>query len=546
MDIYIRPADTTKARLSFVNLKHMMSIYENRFGPYRWERVGYVITSLGAMEHATNIALPAHTVTGSTSNEWLYAHELSHHWFGNLVTCASAGDMWLNEGWAVFCEQVFMEGMYGWDAYKSYSRENHESILSKLHTSAGDGSYMAVFGIPHQYTYGKTVYDKGASMAHSLRGYLGDSLFFPAVTAYLDSFRFQAASTHQFRDFLSSYTSQNLTPWFDAWIFSPGFIHYGIDSVTILPQGNNFTVSVWVKQKLKGPSQYCNHNRIEINFLDAQWNMHSRIMEFSGIKGDQSFLLPFNPLAIMLNAEEKTLDASTSQYKKVKQTGLIDFTTEKFKLDVTQAADSAFVRVIHNWVAPDPLKSFVPRLILSENRYWTIEGHFPSGFTAKGRFSYGKNNYLDPLLLADNKDSLVILYRKDATEEWQGINFTKTGTAIIGFMVVDNLKQGQYTLAVWDDNPLGVQNRINDKKHGQLEVFPNPASEVLSFHAPKDAGYFRISDTAGIIRQSGVLSEQSEEQTIHLSTLAAGTYFIHLYSDKGKRIAGSTFIKTDN
>ena len=544
LDIYIRPADTAKARLSFVHLKNMMQIFENRFGPYRWPRVGYVITTLGAMEHVMNIALPTHTVTGSTSNEWLYAHELSHHWFGNLVTCETAGDMWLNEGWAVFSEQIFTEGLYGWQAYKDYARENHESILSKLHTSAGDGSYMAVYGIPHNYTYGKTVYDKGGSMAHCLRGFLGDNLFFPALKAYMDSFSFKSANTFQFRDFLSNHSGINLTPWFDAWIFSPGFLHYSIDSVKISPQGTNFNVQVWIKQKRKGPAQFCLHNRIEVYFMDASWNLHSRMIDYSGIDGSQTFSLNFNPLAVLLNAEEKILDASTSQYKRIKQAGLIDFTTEKFRLDVVQANDSGFVRVTHNWVAPDALKTFVPRLILSDNRYWTIEGYFPAGFSAKGRFSYGKLNYLDPILLADNKDSLVILYRSNPAQDWQGIPFTKSGSSVAGYLIVDNLQPGQYTLAVWDDNPLGLSELASQKSLKHLEIFPNPAAEVLSFKADFPASFYRISDTAGTIRMSGVINQNSEEQTITISSLPTGLYYLRLFSDKGAVISGAKFIKS--
>ncbi len=540
MDIYCKASDTSRVKGSFVNLSHMMSIYENRFGPYRFDRVGFVLTTLGAMEHATNIALPAHTVNGSTTYEWLYAHELSHHWFGNMVTCATAEDMWLNEGWAVFSEQIFMEGMYGWEAYKKYSRENHESILSKLHTTGSDGSYMAVYGIPHQHTYSRTVYDKGASVAHSLRGYLGDSIFFPAIRAYLDSFAFNSASTFQFRDFLSAYTGQNLNPWFDAWVFSPGFIQYGIDSVKTFQLGSGYASEVWVKQKLKGPAQYCQHNRIEVYFLDPNLKVHSRLMEFTGNKGSEVFILDFIPLAIMLNIEEKILDASTSQYRYIAQTGITDFTTEKFRLEVSQISDTAFVRVTHNWVAPDPLKSFVPRLILSDNRYWTIEGHFPQGFSANGRFNFGKFNYLDPVLLADPKDSLVILYRENAGEEWQGVPFTRSGSPVVGFLSVENIKPGQYTLAVWDDNPVGIEKENPTEKIKSAEIYPNPAQDRIYFKKPEGATSYKIIDSSGIVRQSDIINES---QNVNIAVLPAGTYLMAFYNNKGKQVASAKFIK---
>ena len=127
------------------------------------------------MEHATNITYPNSSINGSLSDEWLYAHELSHMWFGDKVTCASADDMWLNEGWAVFCESVFREGLYGKESYKTTMRSKLKDVLQFTHIK--DGGYRALYGIPPEYTYGSTVYDKGGQVAHTLRGYLGDSLF---------------------------------------------------------------------------------------------------------------------------------------------------------------------------------------------------------------------------------------------------------------------------------------------------------------------------------------------------------------------------------
>ncbi|MBK7286707.1 MAG: hypothetical protein IPI95_06145 [Flavobacteriales bacterium] len=88
------PGDTAQVRGSFAHLKNAFDTYERWFGPYRWNRVGYVLTSAGAMEHATNICYPDFAADGTLGNEDLIAHELSHHWFGNLITCARpSGDV---------------------------------------------------------------------------------------------------------------------------------------------------------------------------------------------------------------------------------------------------------------------------------------------------------------------------------------------------------------------------------------------------------------------------------------------------------------------
>jgi aminopeptidase N len=100
----------------------------------------------------------------------------------------------------------------------------HRDVLHTGHVV--DGGYYAVSGIPTEITYGNTVYQKGALMVHTLRNYLGDELFFPAVQAYIQEFKNDYASSMDMRDFFSSHTGVNLNDFFDAWIFTPGFPGY--------------------------------------------------------------------------------------------------------------------------------------------------------------------------------------------------------------------------------------------------------------------------------------------------------------------------------
>jgi aminopeptidase N len=223
---YCKPSDKSKVEGTFVNMKNILRIFEDHFGPYPFERVGYTATpgGLGAMEHASNISYPFSGWTGSKDKEWWYAHELAHMWFGDKVTCASAEDMWLNEGWAVWCESVFREGIYGNQAYKDNMRSKLKDVLQSAHVI--DGGYFALYGIPQTITYGNTVYQKGGQVTHTLRGYMGDSLFFGGVKAYLQKYAYNYASTYDLRDFLSSYSGIDLKPFFDAWVFTPGFPHF--------------------------------------------------------------------------------------------------------------------------------------------------------------------------------------------------------------------------------------------------------------------------------------------------------------------------------
>ncbi|MBM3436639.1 MAG: M1 family metallopeptidase, partial [Bacteroidetes bacterium] len=230
VEIWVMPQDSDNVAGSFVNLDEIMQIFEESFGPYRWDRIGYVGTAIGAMEHATNVAYPHFAINGGLQYESLYAHELSHMWFGDNVTCASAEDMWLNEGWAVFADALFQESLYGEAQYKDFIRAKHKQIIQYCHTSSGDGSYFPLNQIPQEYTYGMTAYDRGATVAYTLRGYLGDSLFFDAMAGYNEYFELDFASSEDLRDFLTSHTGIDMTGWFDNWVFHSGTPEYSIDS----------------------------------------------------------------------------------------------------------------------------------------------------------------------------------------------------------------------------------------------------------------------------------------------------------------------------
>ncbi len=476
---FCRPADVSKIPGTFSNLKNILGVFENHFGAYPFERVGYSGTpgGLGAMEHAGNISYPFSGWTGNTSGEWWYAHELSHMWFGDMVTCSSAEDMWLNEGWAVWCESLYREGIYGKQAYKDNMRSKLKDVL--LSTYIADGGYYPVSGIPQSITYGKTVYEKGGQVTHTLRGYMGDSLFFGGVKAYLQQKAYNFASSYDLRDFLSTYSGINLGPFFDAWVFAPGFPHFSIDSVVTVPGGNGYNVNVFVRQKLKGTTQYANSNHLEITFMDDNWQMITDTIVFSGTTGYKTFHLPFRPAEVMADLDEKISDATTDVAKTLKTTGETEYQQTYFTALIDHVHDSAFLRVTHNWVAPDSLTIPKPGLRLSDTRSWTVEGIFPSGFRARGKFVYSRANGLDNTLILHSKDSLVMLYRPDATLPWKATGFTRSGPWMTGTITVDTLRKGEYTLAVWDHLFLG--NKKNNSVQGSImRIYPNPAKEQVS------------------------------------------------------------------
>ncbi|MEX2656750.1 MAG: M1 family metallopeptidase, partial [Balneolales bacterium] len=197
-----RQADTSNLKQSFRHLPDAIDAFEEMLGPYLWDRVGFVLVPFnsGAMEHATNIAYPRTAANGTLNSETLMNHEFAHHWWGNLITCETAEDMWINEGWASYMPILFDEYFYGPERFRKSFRENHREVLQWSHIR--DDGYKAISGVSHEYTYGSHVYKKGADVAHTLRAYLKED-YFPCLKDLMEQKAFQNLNSGEFRDILS-------------------------------------------------------------------------------------------------------------------------------------------------------------------------------------------------------------------------------------------------------------------------------------------------------------------------------------------------------
>ncbi|NVO18588.1 MAG: M1 family metallopeptidase [Bacteroidetes bacterium] len=536
--LYCRPTDSLKVEGTFQHLKNILGIYEDHFGPYPFERVGYTATAEGAMEHAANISYPYSGWDGTTSNEWWYAHELSHMWFGDKVTCASAEDMWLNEGWAVWCESLTLEFLYGKDVSTEYLRNKLKNVI--LNTHVTDDGYYPVYGIPQTITYGSTVYEKGAQVTHTLRNYLGDELFFNGIKAYLQHFAYQPASTCDLRDFLSSYTGVDLDDFFNAWVFSPGFLNFSVGYMQATPSASGYDVKVEVNQKLLETTEYANSNHLEITFLGKNWQQYTDTLIFSGKQGNKTFHVPFEPADAISDLHEKVSDAAIDRIFVIKNTGEIDFSGTYSKVLTNQVTDSVFVRITHNWVAPDAMKVANPAIRLSDARYWKVQGIFNPGFKANGKFFFSKSG-LDKNLLTGPNDSIIILYRPDSRGDWMRVPFTRLGTSNIGYLIVDSLAKGEYTLAALDKSYGMAEPCINNKS--RLKIYPNPAHEycTIEVDAP-DPSILTVVDSKGSILDKMPFRPGKHELTWSSSSRGPGVYYFHLSTLSGADLSSEKMI----
>lgn len=543
ISIYAKPGDSAAVASSFANLKDMLASYEKAFGSYQWPRVGYVGVPFnsGAMEHATNIALGFAYMNAGLAYEDLIAHELSHSWFGNLVTCSSAGDMWLNEGWAVYSESIFREYKYGKQNYRNNIRDLKNYVIRNAHKN--DGAYLALANVPHNTTYGTTVYDKGGTVAHTLRGYLGDSVFFDAMKTYMSNFAFKSISNYEFRDFLTNHTGVDMTNFFDAWVFDEGFVNFSLDSFRIIPSViPESIVNVGLQQKLHHKPNLANSNRVPIMFIRDDWQFHEDIFEFSGKFATDTFTVAFQPTDVLVDPYGKIADASIGYLDTIRNTGQKSYSMAAFDLIVNSVNDSALVHIKHNWAAPDTLGTNLPGLKISSARFWTIGGILPAGSNFSGKFYYSRTMYDQDIITKPN-DSIVMLYREDASKKWKSIPFSQTGIWAAGNLLINNIKKGQYTIAVWDEDYVGYNNITENKE--QFSIQPNPNNgifEVQNINVEFDK--IEVFDISGKLLISNEFSPRLVYKT-NLTELKSGLYIIKIFCDNQLVESKKIIIKND-
>ena len=224
ISLYVPPEDSAAARASFKHLPQTVAQYADWYGPYAWPRIGYVAVPMkgGAMEHATNIAYPQNAVDGGHKFDELWAHELSHSWFGNYVTCYSPEEMWLNEGWACYSEAMYHLAVHGEASFRDYLRDIQFKAV--MYAQFTDGGYLPLSPMPRDHTYGTTTYKKGATVAHTLRNYIGDADFFPALRSYFAQYGYGNARTVDFLShFADAKSDSRMMHFAEAHIFTPGW-----------------------------------------------------------------------------------------------------------------------------------------------------------------------------------------------------------------------------------------------------------------------------------------------------------------------------------
>lgn len=541
VEVAAAASDTTALANSLQHLPTAITAFTNAYGPYPFNKVGYSLVNFGsgAMEHAANIHIGQAFMTTGLTYETLWAHELSHMWWGDNVTCSTAEDMWLNEGFASFNEAFFTQAQYGDSLYKNWIRNNHRKVLQFAHIN--DGSYLTMNNIPQNYTYGYHVYQKGADVVHTLRNNMGDSLFFQGCRDDHTNLAYGNASSSDLKNELTASSGINMTRFFDDWISTPGFPHFSIDSVVYIPGGLDHYY-VYTKQKTKGNNNHIYQMPVEITFSNGINPDTTVTVVIDSATNMFHIPLVFWPaIWIALDRKEKISDAISDFERTITTTGTVTMPETNTQLNVQNAGNATTrIRTEHHWVAPDPFKRSNPGVRLSNYHYWSVDGNWDSTFHTKCNFIYNGSNsattgHIDNTLITTTEDSLKLYYRASPANDWFAITSVThnmgSPTDKVGSFTVDTLKKGEYVLGYFDYT-VGVQQPGQPTPSAKiLSATPNPAKHTcrINFTLPNGSNaLLQICNLKGeIVDQIAIYSHQ-EFIEWDCSNITKGTYLCSL------------------
>jgi aminopeptidase N len=261
---YVLPEHFTTVRPQAARTVDMLTIFSRRFGLYPFVQEKYGHSSFGwggAMEHQT-------MTSTTTYDEFVIAHELGHQWFGDLITCASWSELWLNEGFATYSEALYAEAKYGAAAYHDFMRQTldgAEHAVGPLRSN--DTTNLSYLFAPTR------VYDKGASVLHMLRHVLGDTVFFTSLQAYTGDqhLRYATAVTEDFRAACERTSGRDLGWFFNEWVDGEGFPGYDYSWSTDSTTGG-FQTSVRIVQRAKSTPPALFTMPLDCRFTSGAWD----------------------------------------------------------------------------------------------------------------------------------------------------------------------------------------------------------------------------------------------------------------------------------
>ncbi|MCW3086437.1 MAG: aminopeptidase [Bacteroidetes bacterium] len=219
LDYYVLPENYEKAQKQFAQVKPMMDCFYKLFGEYPFVRDGYKLVEapyLG-MEHQScveygNKYRDGYLGMSRTDHkfDFIIIHESVHEWWGNSITTNDVADMWIHEGFATYAEALYIEYLYGHDAYMEY-------MSTEKKTLNNDKPITGIYGVNKEGS--SDMYSKGALLLHTIRSIMDDDAkFFAILKGIQEKFKYKTVNSIDIEKYINEQSGIDFSQIFDQYL----------------------------------------------------------------------------------------------------------------------------------------------------------------------------------------------------------------------------------------------------------------------------------------------------------------------------------------
>jgi len=150
--------------------------------------------------------------------EFFLAHELAHQWWGQAIGWKNYHEQWISEGFAQYFSALYAQRAHGDASFNAMLRQFRRWSLSESDQGPVDLGYRLGLIQGQGRIFRAVIYNKGASVLHMLRRFVGDEAFFNGLRRFYGEQKFQKAGTDDFQRAMETASGQSLERFFDRWI----------------------------------------------------------------------------------------------------------------------------------------------------------------------------------------------------------------------------------------------------------------------------------------------------------------------------------------
>ncbi len=321
VNYYVEPKYKDYAKDIYPYTPEMLEFFSQRLGyDYAWPKFSQVVVRdyvSGAMENTTAVIFGEfmnktrrELLDDHWTNEKVVAHEMFHHWFGDLVTCESWANLTLNEGFANYSEYLWLEHKYGRDEADAHEMQEQQGYIF----SAQDGGHPLIhFGYSDRESmFDGHSYNKGGAILNMLRSQVGDDAFFTALQRYLKKNEYSDVEAHELRLAFEDVTGQDLNWFFNQWFFGAG--HPDLD-ITYAWDDAAKKQSVTITQKQEGEKVAPIFDLpLKVDLYDANGKVRRENIRVTKRSQTFTFNTPARPALVNVDADKNLLAVKTDHH----------------------------------------------------------------------------------------------------------------------------------------------------------------------------------------------------------------------------------------